>query len=103
MTLNKRFLTPFFLSSPFLFCAFHSGVGADRLLSPEKVLKTMAREYFTMLGTLSSTVRGLEILQKYKIFKYLIDLSELQGRDDLCHLIMTSLDYNVYVLFFVVW
>eukprot|EP01114_Cavostelium_apophysatum_P016624 TRINITY_DN4775_c0_g1_i1.p1 TRINITY_DN4775_c0_g1~~TRINITY_DN4775_c0_g1_i1.p1 ORF type:complete len:1113 (-),score=304.93 TRINITY_DN4775_c0_g1_i1:63-3401(-) len=66
----------------------------QRLLSPEKVLKTMAREYFTMLGTLSSTPRGLEVLMKFGVFKPLIELSELQGRDDLCHLIMTSLDYN---------
>jgi len=65
-----------------------------RLLSPEKVLKTMAREYFTMLGTLSSSPRGLEVLGKFQVMKLLIDLAELQGRDDLSHLIMTSLDYN---------
>jgi len=58
-------------------------------------LKTMSREYFTMLGTLSSSPRGLEILGKFQVFKYLIELSELQGRDDLCNLIMTSLDYNM--------
>lgn len=55
----------------------------------------MTREYFTMIGTLSSSPRGLEILNKFKIFKYLIDLCELPGRDDLTNLIMTSLDYNL--------
>jgi hypothetical protein len=68
---------------------------ADRLLNPENVLKTMAREYFTMLGTLSSSPRGLEVLSKFQVFKYLIESAELPGRDDLCHLIMTSLDYNM--------
>lgn len=67
----------------------------NRLLSMENVLKTMAREYFTMVGTLSSSLRGSEILEKFKIFKELIELSELPGRDDLCNLIMTSLDYNI--------
>ncbi|EGG19480.1 cytosolic regulator of adenylyl cyclase [Cavenderia fasciculata] len=66
-----------------------------RLLSPEKVLKTMAREYFTMLGTLSSNLLGLEIMSRNHIFDYIKPLAELPGRDDLSHLIMTSLDYNV--------
>jgi rapamycin-insensitive companion of mTOR len=68
---------------------------ATRLLSPERVLKTMAREYFTMLGTLSSTSRGLEIMKKLKIFNYLRPMIDLQGRDDLSFLILTSLDYNI--------
>jgi rapamycin-insensitive companion of mTOR len=67
----------------------------ERLFSSEKVLKTMAREYFTMLGTLSSSDRGLDVLRKYKIFEMLAPLSSMQGRDDLSHLIMTSLDYNI--------
>ncbi|KAN0036442.1 hypothetical protein ACTFIV_001735 [Dictyostelium citrinum] len=66
-----------------------------RLLNPEKVLKTMSREYFTMLGTLSSNLLGLEILARNNIFDYIKPLAELPGRDDLSHLIMTSLDYNV--------
>jgi len=69
-------------------------VKEQRLLSPENILKTMAREYFTMLGTLSSSPRGLEALSKFKIFKELIELAEVPGRDDLCNLIMSSLDYN---------
>eukprot|EP01113_Clastostelium_recurvatum_P028085 TRINITY_DN3400_c0_g1_i6.p1 TRINITY_DN3400_c0_g1~~TRINITY_DN3400_c0_g1_i6.p1 ORF type:complete len:774 (+),score=142.03 TRINITY_DN3400_c0_g1_i6:4056-6377(+) len=66
-----------------------------RLLSQEKVLKTMAREYFTLLGTLSSTTYGLAIMARNKIFDYLKPMSELPGRDDLSDLIMRSLDYNV--------
>lgn len=68
---------------------------SQRLLSPQRVLKTMAREYFTMLGTLSSSTRGHEVLAKFKIFTYLIELCEIQGRDDLSNPIMTSLDYNL--------
>jgi len=67
----------------------------NRLLNPEKVLKTMSREYFTMLGTLSSNLLGLEIMARNNIFDYIKPLAELPGRDDLSHLIMTSLDYNV--------
>jgi rapamycin-insensitive companion of mTOR len=67
----------------------------DRLLSRERVLKTMAREYFTLLGTLSSSPAGLDILNKHKVFEHLSPMSVLQGRDDLSHPIMTSLDYNM--------
>lgn len=92
-----------------------------RLLSPERVLKTMAREYFTMvrafhtlpscalrltcacvmikLGTLSSCEQGLDLMKKFKIFNYLRSMTELQGRDDLSFLILTSLDYNMYSFF----
>ncbi|GAM19472.1 hypothetical protein SAMD00019534_026470 [Acytostelium subglobosum LB1] len=69
--------------------------GAPRLLSQEKVLKTMAREYFTMLGTLSSQPNGLNIVNRHHIFDYLRPLAELSGRDDLSHAIITSLDYNL--------
>eukprot|EP00004_Rigifila_ramosa_P013527 TRINITY_DN3004_c0_g1_i1.p1 TRINITY_DN3004_c0_g1~~TRINITY_DN3004_c0_g1_i1.p1 ORF type:complete len:1085 (-),score=258.97 TRINITY_DN3004_c0_g1_i1:103-3207(-) len=67
----------------------------QRVLKREKVLKTMAREYFTLLGTLSSHARGLELMQKFKIWSQLYPMSELQGREDLSRLIVTSLDYNV--------
>jgi hypothetical protein len=59
------------------------------------VLKTMAREYFTMMGTLSSHVEGLEILNRNKVFDWLAPISVMPGRDDLCHLIITNLDYNM--------
>ena len=81
----------------------------------------MSREYFTMLGmynqpnkatrkrrekkkgvfilfvgTLSSTELGLGIMTRNRLFDHLKPMSELPQREDLCHLIMTSLDYNMY-------
>jgi hypothetical protein len=35
-------------------------------------------------------------MKKFKIFNYLKSMTELQGRDDLSFLILTSLDYNMY-------
>lgn len=57
----------------------------------------MAKEYFTMIGTLSSSQRGIEVLNKWNIFQHIIPLSNTaaSGRDDLCHMIMSSLDYNI--------
>jgi len=72
-----------------------SGGQRERLFSAERVLRSMAREYFTMIGTLSSSQSGLVLLSKHKIFEYLSPLSVKPGREDLSHLIMTSLDYNL--------
>jgi rapamycin-insensitive companion of mTOR len=72
-----------------------SDAARDRLFSAERVLRSMAREYFTMLGTLSSSSAGIKLLNKYKVFEYLMPLSVMPGREDLSHLIMTSLDYNM--------
>jgi uncharacterized membrane protein YgcG len=66
----------------------------DTLLSRNSLLKLMSREYFTLLGVLSRTERGQEVLRRHRLYKYLIKLCELEGRDDLVHLILTSLDYN---------
>lgn len=37
-------------------------------------------------------------MNSFKIFNYLKAMTELQGRDDLMFLILTSLDYNMYFL-----
>lgn len=72
-----------------------SDLAAKRMFTAEKVLRTMAREYFTMIGTLSSSQSGINLLNHFKLFEHLSPLSQMPGREDLSHLIMTSLDYNV--------
>jgi len=51
----------------------------------------MSREYFTVLGTLSSSPRGLELMRQYKIFSY---LEEMQASPNLSFLTLNSLDYS---------
>ena len=71
----------------------NNGNFAD-MLSSEKILRTMTTSYFEMLGTLSKTKRGLEVLNKHKVFDYLPLLAALPSRDDICNLIIQNLDYN---------
>jgi hypothetical protein len=80
----------------------------------------MAREYFTVLGTLSSNTRcahdricvtsrlmliaracwphdrGLEMMNQHKIFA---SLGEMQSSSNLSYLSLTSLDYSMFVHF----
>jgi hypothetical protein len=58
------------------------------------MLKTMAREYFTLLGVFTRNERGLSILRRYDMFKTIRALCEESGRDDIVNLILTSLDYE---------
>lgn len=50
-----------------------------------------------MIGALSSSIKGIEVLTKWNIFQHIIPLANtaVSGRDDLCHMIMSSLDYNI--------
>jgi hypothetical protein len=65
----------------------------------KKKKKTTIQLLISVTGTLSSTQFGLEIMARNKLFDYLKPMSELPHRDDLSHLIMTSLDYNMYDTF----
>ena len=66
----------------------------DQFWSLDRMLKTMAREYFTLLGVFTRTERGLSILRRYDMFKMIRSLCEESGRDDIVNLILTSLDYE---------
>ena len=79
--------------------ALSSNAKADPKLSPEKrvlneerVQKYMVRDYFTIIGLMSSTVKGKELLEEEKIFDVLKDLTT--RRDDICQLIIKHLDYT---------
>lgn len=65
----------------------------ERPLSPENMVRTMVKEYFTLIGALSGNKRGIQILNDTQIFSLLVPLIS-SGRSDLCKMIMTSLDYS---------
>jgi hypothetical protein len=67
----------------------------DRVLAPVAVTSTMAREYFTVIGTLSATPRGVELMKKFSLWETLKSLVQLEDREDLLRLVVMSLDYNM--------
>lgn len=71
-----------------------SGVVAGFFWSHERMLRTMAREYFPLLGVLTRSAAGLNILNNFGIMTRLRSLCDKSNRDDLVHLILTSLDYD---------
>lgn len=66
----------------------------NRVLSPQKVTKTMCREYFTLIGKFSYIPQGIYMLQDFKIFDTLYQLTINSNRDDICQLIIKHMNYN---------
>lgn len=44
-------------------------------------------------------MKGLELMQRHKIWSYLYKITDIQGREDLVRAILTSLDYNVIYIY----
>ncbi|OQS07508.1 hypothetical protein THRCLA_00484 [Thraustotheca clavata] len=99
----------------------HLGDLQARMFSPEYCSRRMLREYFTLLGLMSSSSEGLKMMEKSGLFARLSkmgqaarttsghampsfgDLTKMQraekdktqGHDFLCRLILANLDYSV--------
>eukprot|EP00002_Diphylleia_rotans_P005434 TRINITY_DN1456_c0_g1_i3.p1 TRINITY_DN1456_c0_g1~~TRINITY_DN1456_c0_g1_i3.p1 ORF type:complete len:936 (-),score=158.70 TRINITY_DN1456_c0_g1_i3:822-3629(-) len=71
-----------------------SETSIQRPLKKERLAKSMAREYFTLIGVLSSDPKGLELMQRARLWSYLYPILDLPSREDLAKLVITSLDYN---------
>ncbi|KAF7365155.1 hypothetical protein MVEN_00387000 [Mycena venus] len=67
----------------------------DPVFSKRRVSGHLTYGYLVMLGTLSKTKEGIDLLQKFKIFTAFYHLSELKDREDLVKGIIENLDYNI--------
>ncbi|KDO20660.1 hypothetical protein SPRG_13413 [Saprolegnia parasitica CBS 223.65] len=99
----------------------HLGDLQARMFSPEYCSRRMLREYFTLLGLMSSSTEGLKMMEKSGLFARLTKMGQAakggnshmlpnfgeltkmqraekektQGHDFLCRLILANLDYTV--------
>lgn len=73
----------------------HIGVLKARMFSPDYVSRRMLREYFTLLGLMSSSREGLKMMEQSNLFQRLYVMGTTKGHDFLCRLILANLDYSV--------
>lgn len=67
----------------------------DRVLKPEKIAYTMVREYFTLIGRISSSPVGIKLLEDFGVMDALFELMNSKyHRDDLSQLIIKNMDYQ---------
>ncbi|KAL8025270.1 putative armadillo-like helical, rapamycin-insensitive companion of mTOR domain, Pianissimo family [Plasmopara halstedii] len=73
----------------------HIGVLKARMFSPDYVSRRMLREYFTLLGLMSSSKEGLKMMEQSNLFQRLYVMGTTKGHDFLCRLILANLDYSI--------
>eukprot|EP00111_Clytia_hemisphaerica_P003838 TCONS_00011021-protein len=65
------------------------------IFSTNNLSETLTRDYFLLIGRLSSTTEGLRILDKTSgIFQYLMEICSMGSRESLIKLIISCLDYG---------
>lgn len=65
------------------------------MFAAERVSETLCGGYFAMLGVLSSDKRGLQMLDRWKIFNMFYRILDLKTRTDLAQLLLSNLDYSL--------
>jgi len=67
---------------------------ASRLFSQSNFASSSAREYLMIIGQLTCSSNGIELLRKSKVLEYLNQLKEFTSREDLNYAVLKSLDYR---------
>jgi hypothetical protein len=65
------------------------------LFSPERMTDTLTGGYFAILGALTKDLRGLQILERWKIINMFYHIIELGNRDDLIRALLSNMDYTL--------
>ncbi len=77
-------------------CDPTSGLTAqDPMFSKDRLADTLCGGYFPMLGTLTGDVKGLQMLDRWRIFNMMYRILDLKQRPDLIKLMLANFDYSL--------
>ncbi|KAI8634900.1 Rapamycin-insensitive companion of mTOR, N-term-domain-containing protein [Xylariaceae sp. FL1651] len=77
-------------------CDPTSGLTAQYpMFSRDRLTDTLCGGYFPMLGVLSSESKGLQMLERWRIFNMMYHIVDFKQRPDLIKLILANLDYGL--------
>ncbi|RDL34990.1 HR1 repeat-containing protein [Venustampulla echinocandica] len=77
-------------------CDPTSGLTAQSpVFSKERLAETLCSGYFAMLGTMSGDVRGLQLLDRWRMINMMYHIIELKQRPDLIKLLLSNFDYSL--------
>ncbi|KAF6520153.1 hypothetical protein HZS61_016570 [Fusarium oxysporum f. sp. conglutinans] len=77
-------------------CDPTSGLTAQYpMFSRDRVTDTLCAGYFSMLGVLSGDPKGLQLLERWRMFNMMYHIVDLKQRPDLIKLLLSSFDYSV--------
>ncbi|KAL6364993.1 hypothetical protein LRP88_00969 [Fusarium phalaenopsidis] len=65
------------------------------MFSRDRVSDTLCAGYFAMLGVLTGDPKGLQLLDRWRMFNMMYHIVDLKQRPDLIKLLLSSFDYSV--------
>ena len=65
------------------------------MFTENRMNETLTGGYFQLLGSLTKDAKGLQILERWRIFNMFYHIVELRERDDLVKMLLGSMDYNI--------
>ncbi|KAI1646398.1 Rapamycin-insensitive companion of mTOR, N-term-domain-containing protein [Daldinia loculata] len=78
-------------------CDPTSGLTAQYpMFSRDRLTDTLCGGYFPMIGALSSDPRGLQMLERWRIFNMMYHIVDFKQRPDLIKLLLSHLDYSLH-------
>ena len=66
------------------------------MFSKDRLTDTLCAGYFSMLGVLSSDPKGLNMMERWRMFNMMYHIAELKQRPDLVKLLLTNFDYSLH-------
>ncbi|RWA10306.1 hypothetical protein EKO27_g4809 [Xylaria grammica] len=77
-------------------CDPSSGLTAQYpMFSRDRLTDTLCGGYFPMLGVLSSDPKGVQMLERWRIFNMMYHIIDFKQRPDLIKMILANLDYSL--------
>ncbi|KAI0901779.1 Rapamycin-insensitive companion of mTOR, N-term-domain-containing protein [Annulohypoxylon nitens] len=77
-------------------CDPTSGLTAQfPVFSRDRLTDTLCGGYFHLIGALSSDPRGLQMLERWRIFNMMYHIIDFKQRPDLIKLLLSTLDYSI--------
>ncbi|KAH8683211.1 Rapamycin-insensitive companion of mTOR, N-term-domain-containing protein [Tricladium varicosporioides] len=77
-------------------CDPTSGLTAQSpMFSKERLTETLCCGYFAMIGTLSGDIKGLQMLDRWRMINMMYHIIDLKQRPDLIKLLLSNFDYSL--------
>ncbi|KAK5653151.1 hypothetical protein OQA88_9250 [Cercophora sp. LCS_1] len=77
-------------------CDPTSGLTAQfPMFSKDRLTDTLCGGYFPMLGVLSGDVKGMQMMERWRIFNMMYRIVDLKQRPDLIKLMLSNFDYSL--------
>lgn len=73
-----------------------SGLTSEtRIFSADRVTETLSGGYFAMLGVLSGDLRGVHMIERWRMINMFYHIMDLEGRDDLIQALLGNMDFSL--------